>query len=270
MDQVIGFIGGGNMGAAMIGGIVKAGLVPADRILVSDVNEDLLAGLQQEHGVSVTTDNVAVAKQAGVLFLAVKPFLYQTVIEEIADVLSKDTLVVAIAAGFTLAQLEQMLGEGQKVFRTMPNTPALVGMGMSAVCKNTQVTQAELDVVLTIFASFGKVEEVPEGLMNTVIGVSGSSPAYVYLFIEAMADAAVAGGMPRAQAYTFAAQSVAGAAEMVLQTGIHPAQLKDMVCTPGGTTIDAVLELEQKGLRTAVQSAMRSCIEKAEQLSKGQ
>ena len=147
--------------------------------------------------------------------------------------------------------------------RCMPNTPALVLEGCTGVCAGEKVTEAELEQVLTILRAFGSVSVVPERLMDVVVGVSGSSPAYVFLFIEALADAAVAEGMPRKQAYEFAAQSVLGSARMVLETGMHPAQLKDMVCSPGGTTIEAVRILEQKGLRSSVIEAQKACVEKS-------
>ena len=148
----------------------------------------------------------------------------------------------------------------------MPNTPALVGEAMSALCPNRLVSEEELAETVTIFESFGSCEVVPETMIDTVIGVSGSSPAYVYLFIEAMADAAVADGMPRAMAYKFAAQSVLGAAKMVLETGTHPGALKDAVCSPGGTTIEAVAALEEQGLRSAVIKAQRACVQKAKDM----
>lgn len=150
-----------------------------------------------------------------------------------------------------------------KIVRTMPNTPALVGEGITGVCHNDLVTKEELEYVCHILNGFGKAEVVPERLMDVVVSVSGSSPAYVFMFIEAMADAAVADGMPRPQAYKFAAQAVLGSAKMVLETGKHPGELKDMVCSPGGTTIEAVRVLEQKGFRSAVFEAMKVCAEKS-------
>ncbi len=150
--------------------------------------------------------------------------------------------------------------------RTMPNTPALVGEGITALCRNENVTEEELDRVVTIMKGFGKCEVISEGLMDVVVSVSSSSPAYVFMFIEAMADAAVADGMPRAQAYEFAAQAVLGSAKMVLETGKHPGELKDMVCSPGGTTIEAVRVLEEKGMRSAVIEAMKACTAKAKGL----
>ena len=153
-----------------------------------------------------------------------------------------------------------------KLVRTMPNTPALVGEGMTAACVNRHVTEEEKAYALRLLSSFGKVRLVPEHLIDAVVAVSGSAPAYVFLFIEAMADAAVAEGMPRAQAYEFAAQAVYGSAKMVMETGKHPGELKDMVCSPGGTTIEAVRVLEEKGFRSAVTEAMRACADVSRRL----
>ena len=177
-------------------------------------------------------------------------------------------MVVSIAAGQTLASITDLFGRQIKLVRSMPNTPALVGEAMSAVTPNEKISPEELQEVMAIFESFGKAEIVPETMMDAVVGVSGSSPAYVYMFIEAMADAAVADGMPRKQAYKFAAQSVLGAAKMVLETGEHPGVLKDAVCSPGGTTIAAVAELEKSGLRSSVIEAQRACVQKSRDMSK--
>ena len=167
--------------------------------------------------------------------------------------------MITIAPGKTLSWLEEQFGKRVKIVRTMPNTPALVGEGMTAACVNQYVTEEEKAYALKILNAFGKVELVPEHLIDAVVAVSGSAPAYVFMFIEAMADAAVAEGMPRAQAYEFAAQAVYGSAKMVLETGKHPGELKDMVCSPAGTTIEAVRVLEERGFRSAVMEAMRAC-----------
>ena len=177
-------------------------------------------------------------------------------------------MIVMIAAGQTIAVNEARFGRNIKIVRAMPNTPALVGEGMAALCANSYVTGEEKDEVREIFESFGKAEFVAENMMDVVAGVSGSSPAYVYMFIEALADGAVLQGMPRQQAYTFAAQAVLGSARMVLETGMHPGALKDMVCSPGGTTIEAVASLEQDGLRAAVIRAVDVCTEKSKAMSK--
>jgi len=169
----------------------------------------------------------------------------------------------AIAPGKTFAWIEEVLGKPAKIVRAMPNTPALVKEGMMGICGNEQVSKDELSMVSNLCAGFSKVEVVTEPMLDVVTAVSGSSPAYVFMFIEAMADAAVEGGMPRKQAYTFAAQAVLGSAKMVLETGMHPGELKDMVCSPAGTTIQAVRVLEEKGMRAAVMDAMKACLDKS-------
>ena len=268
MKRTIGFIGCGNMGGAMIGGMISSGICPKERLLASAKTLTSADRIAKTYGITTTLDNKALAAASDVIFLAVKPNMYESVIKEIKDLLTANQIVVSIAAGITLEKLDHLFGKPVKLIRAMPNTPAMVLESMSAITPNEEITDDELDFVKTLFESFGKVSVVPESMMNAVIGVSGSSPAYVYLFIEAMADAAVADGMPRSQAYTFAAQSVLGAAKMVLETNTHPGALKDAVCSPGGTTIEAVATLEKKGFRDAVISAQRACVKKAIDMSK--
>lgn len=263
---MIGFIGCGNMAQAMLKGILNKGLYSKDDIIVSRRNAEALAQLNRELGVQTTTDNTAVAEKADILFLAVKPFQFASVIPQIADCVKEDALIISIAAGQTIANIEDLFGKTIKLVRTMPNTPALVLEGATGMCFNSHVTEEEQKQAVELFESFGIVEVVSEAMIDTVIGVSGSSPAYVFLFIEAMADAAVADGMPRAQAYRMAAQSVLGSAKMVLETGKHPGELKDMVCSPAGTTIEAVRVLEEKGLRSAVIEGQKACVKKAREL----
>lgn len=267
MSKTVGFIGGGNMASAMIGGMIKNGYDKTS-IMASDLNEQSLNSLREAHGIVTTSDNCTVAQHSDILFLAVKPHIYAPVIAQIKSAIKEDCIVVLIAAGQSIAHVKELFGKEIKVVRTMPNTPALVGEGMSAVCPDTLTSDQEVQDVLKIFKGFGKAQIVPESMMDAVTAVSGSSPAYVFLFIEAMADAAVAHGMPRAQSYTFAAQAVLGAAKMVLETGMHPGALKDMVCSPGGTTIAAVATLEKEGLRNAVISAMNDCVKKQQDMSK--
>lgn len=268
MNKNITFIGGGNMAGAIIGGLVNSGLAESTQITATAKTEKTCAFLRDQFKIHTTTDNRAAAVSADILFLAVKPFLFSEIIGEIKDSLKKDVLIISIAAGQTISAIEAMFESPVKLVRAMPNTPALVGEAMSALCINDQVSEKELSLAVQIFNSFGKCEVIKEEMMDTVIGVSGSSPAYVYLFIEAMADAAVADGMPRAQAYKFAAQAVLGSARMVLETGIHPGALKDNVCSPGGTTIEAVAVLEQEGMRNAVITAQRACVQKSKDMSK--
>lgn len=267
-DKKIGFIGGGNMGSAIIGGILSSGLSDAAHIMASAKTSATRANLEKKYGITTSASNLDIASECDIIFLAVKPYVFDTVIPEIKDVVTEDKLIISIAAGKTLSQIEDLFGHPVKIIRTMPNTPALVGEAMSALTANTDVLDEEMDYALTLFESFGQAEVISESLMDVVTGVSGSSPAYVYLFIEAMADAAVADGMPRAQAYKFAAQAVLGSAKMVLETGTHPGALKDAVCSPGGTTIEAVATLEEKGLRNAVIAASRSCTAKSRKMSK--
>lgn len=262
----LGFIGCGNMASAIMKGILANGLVTKDDIIGSDLSDAMRQKVAEELEVSVTEDNKKVAKEADVLFLAVKPQFYENVIDEIKAVLTTNQIVVTIAPGKTLDWMADKMGDLIKIVRTMPNTPALVGEGITAACANNNVTSEELDKVIKILECFGKCEVISEHLMDVVVSVSGSSPAYVFMFIEAMADAAVADGMPRAQAYQFAAQAVLGSAKMVLETGKHPAELKDMVCSPGGTTIEAVRVLEEKGMRSSVIEAMKACTKKAKGL----
>ena len=205
-------------------------------------------------------------KNTKLVFLAVKPQFYEEVLNEVKDELTPEHTVVGIAPGKTLAWLEEKCGQPLKVVRMMPNTPAQVGEGMTGVCANEKVSAEELAQICEITDSFGRTEVVPERLMDAVSAVSGCSPAYVFMFIEAMADAAVAQGMPRKQAYQFAAQALLGSAKMVLETGMHPGELKDMVCSPAGSTIEGVRILEQKGFRSAVFEALHGAAEQGKKM----
>lgn len=267
MEKVIGFIGAGNMGQAMAGGIISSGMVKAENIIFSDTSNENLKKAYGKYKVKTSNSNVLLASMADIIVLSVKPNIYPTVIEEIRDYIKPETLIITIAAGITLAKAEELFRKDMKIVRTMPNTPAMAGEGMTAVVPNRFVTDEEICEVMEILNSFGKAEIVEEKLIDSVIAVSGSSPAYVYMMIEAMADAAVAGGMPREKAYKFAAQAVYGSAKMVLETGIHPGELKDMVCSPGGTTIEAVAALEEYGFRNAIIKAMKRCEEKSKEMT---
>ncbi|AFJ48009.1 pyrroline-5-carboxylate reductase [Shimwellia blattae] len=268
MNKNIGFIGCGNMGEAILGGLLASGQVQPANIWVYTPSPDKVAALSAKYGVNPAQSAQEVAQVADILFGAVKPNIMLRVMSEINNSLNKETLVISVAAGITLEQLATILGHDRKIIRAMPNTPALVNAGMTSITPNPLVTQEDIADALNIFRCFGQAEVIDEYMIHPVVGVSGSSPAYVFMFIEAMADAAVLGGMPRAQAYKFAAQAVMGAAKMVLETGKHPGELKDMVCSPGGTTIEAVKVLEAKGMRSAVMEAMESCMQKSIALSK--
>lgn len=266
-NKKVGFIGLGNMATAMIGGMLRKEIVKAENIIGSAKTETTREQVKTKFNIAVVDSNAQVAAQADILFLAVKPIFFPEVIAEIRDVVRKETLIVSIAAGKNICYLKEAFGEPErKLIRCMPNTPALVLEGCTGVCAGETVTEEELEEVLLLLRSFGKARVVPERLMDVVVGVSGSSPAYVFLFIEAMADEAVAEGMPRDLAYEFAAQAVLGSARMVLDTGMHPGALKDMVCSPGGTTIQAVKVLEEKGFRAAIMDAMEACIGKSKSI----
>lgn len=262
----IGFIGCGNMGSAMISGILKKGIVKKHEIIVSNLTEAGAKRSREKLGVETTLDNRRVAAESEILFLAVKPQFYEEVIGEIRELLTEKHILVGIAPGKTLKWLEETCGRPVKVVRLMPNTPAQVGEGMTGGCCNERVTEEEAQKLREIAGSFGRFEFVPERLMDAVGAVSGCSPAYVFMFIEAMADAAVAQGMPRKQAYSFAAQAVLGSAKMVLETGMHPGELKDMVCSPAGTTIEGVRILEKSGMRSAVFEALTGAAEKGKRM----
>jgi len=268
MNKTIGFIGCGNMAQAMIGGIIKSNLVSSEKVIVSNPSGRGLNNVREKYNILVTNDNNEVARVSDIVILAVKPYKYFEVINLIKTHLKKDVVIVTIAAGITLEHMSKTLGDSAKAIRTMPNTPALVGEGMSALCANKNITTEELQDVIKIFESFGKVEILEEKLIDVVPAVSGSSPAYVYMFIEALGDGAVLQGMPRDKAYKMAAQAVLGAAKMVLETGEHPGKLKDNVCSPGGTTIEAVYTLEKNNFRGTIISAMESCTEKAIKMGK--
>lgn len=267
MNKRIGFIGCGNMGTAILEGMVKSQQVLPDNILVYNRSEQSLVILCQTFGCRKAGSAQEVANEADILIIGVKPAMVVEILRLIKPVLRPAVILVSIAAGVTLATLEAALNQRQKVVRVMPNTPALVNAAMSSVTPNAYMTSTESDEIVALFQGVGEVALVPESLIHAVVGVSGSAPAYVFMFIEAMADAAVLGGMSREQAYQFAAQAVMGAAKMVLETGKHPAALKDMVCSPGGTTIAAVQMLEEKGFRAAVIAAIQSCMRQSEVMS---
>ena len=264
----IGFIGLGNMASAMIGGILKKNLYSPEDLIGADKSEEAVKRAAETFHIHTTTDNIEVAEAADVLILAVKPQFFEGMIAEIKGAVGEDKLVISIAPGKTMEWLMDHFGKEMKLVRCMPNTPALVGEGCTGFCTYSMVTEEEQETARKILESFGKAYPVPENLMDTVVGVSGSSPAYVFMFIEALADAAVRCGMPRSQAYTYAAQTVYGSAGMVLESGKHPAVLKDMVCSPAGTTIEGVAALEKNNFRNAVIEAVTAACERSTALGK--
>lgn len=265
--MLIGFIGLGNMARAMISGIIDKGVASPDEIMGSARTQETCDKIKKEFDIFTTTDNLKVATSVDVLVIAIKPQMYAEVLPGLNGVIKKDAIVVSIAAGKTLKDIAGYLGKGVKTVRLMPNTPAMVGAGITAVTPNECVSRDELSTVLKMCESFGSYEIIPEKCMDAFCAVAGSSPAYVFMYIEALADAGVKAGLPRAQALKAAAQSTLGSAKLLLDTGKHPGVLKDMVCSPGGTTIEAVQVLEDMGFRAAVMDAVEACVDKAGRLS---
>ncbi|MCL2225671.1 MAG: pyrroline-5-carboxylate reductase [Defluviitaleaceae bacterium] len=266
----LGFIGAGNMAEAIIRGVINSGAAENSDIIVSDANEMQLDYMRERFMVQITRSNMDVAKAADILFLSVKPNVYDVVINEICSGVKDGALVVIIAAGLSIeavrakfcASSDSCAGECVKLIKVMPNTPAMVNCGMSAICAAENVTPAELETVLQIFNSVGKTEILPEKLFDVFTALAGSSPAYVFTFVEAMADAGVKHGLSRKQSLEISTQAVIGAAKLLQNSDDHPATLRDAVCSPGGTTIAAVCELERTGFRNAVISAVDVCTEK--------
>ena len=269
MIRNIGMIGAGNMGSAILRGMVDADYVRPAQLSAFDASAKRMRELEEDiPGVYRARSCLEVSERSDLIILAVKPLYIQEVIDEIRPVL-RGKNVLSIAAGWTCAMLEKALRDsGAAWMRVMPNTPALVGEGMTALCDETTFSQEDFDFAKGIFDAVGKTRVLPERLFDGVTAISGSSPAYVYMMIEAMADAGVREGLPRTYAYEMAAQSVLGSALMVLSSGTHPAALKDAVCSPGGTTIEGVAALEKYGFRNAVMEAMKACAEKSRQMSR--
>lgn len=262
----IGFIGAGNMAGAIIGGMVEKNIYTSTQIIASGKDADSLKNLNKKYGIEVTGDNQEVMEKSDVVFLSVKPQILPQVIKEIAPWSRENQFFVSIAAGKTIDWIEKEFGKEIKLVRVMPNTPALVGEGCAGICSNAKVGRDEIAIVKAIFDSCGTSYEMPEHLIDVVGAVSGSAPAFVFMFMEALADAAVAGGMPRDMAYRIAAQTVLGSGKLMLETGKHPGVLKDMVCSPGGTTICGVKVLEEQGMRSAIMNAIDSCIQKSKKI----
>ncbi|CAH0193049.1 Pyrroline-5-carboxylate reductase [Peribacillus sp. Bi96] len=268
MNKKIGFIGCGKMGEAMLEGMLLAEVISPDGIMVSTASMETKTKITTKYKVKGSLDNKEVAGFADFLFLGIQPGMHKQVLEEVKEYVKEDTVIITMAAGITLSQVENNIGKKVKVVRTMPNTPSLVGEGMTAISLNDEITDADLAGVKALLNSFGKTEILQEDLMDAVPAISGSSPAYVYMFIEALADGGVRDGIPRKQAYRMAAQAVMGAAKMVLETERHPAALKDDVCTPGGSTISAVASLEESQLRSSILQAMKACTDKTKGFGK--
>jgi pyrroline-5-carboxylate reductase len=265
----IGFLGAGKMASALAKGFLKAGLVTPADLIASDPLEAARVNFASETAAKTTTLNSEIVQHARVLIIAVKPPTVPELLAEIRGQVTASQLVISIAGGVPLAKLEGGLNSGMRVIRVMPNTPAMVGCSASAYALGHAATKADGDLAQTLFSAVGMGFQVKEPLLDAVTGLSGSGPAYVYMIIEALSDGGVAAGLPRDIATKLAAQTVLGGARMVLDTGLHPGALKDMVTSPGGTTIEGVHELEKGGLRAALMSAVRAASEKSRKLGQG-
>ena len=262
-ETSIGLIGAGNMGAAVIRGAIKSNIIEPESIWVYDIVPGKLNQLQQEFGINIAPSIDILVNESRVIIPAVKPSDIAEVLAMVRESLTGDHLILSIAAGVTTEQLKNMVQGKCHVIRTMPNTPALVGEGMTAVCRDPSIPERFINMACMILKSFGKIEFVSEDQIHAVTAISGSSPAYAFMFLEALADGGVMMGLSREQSYRMAAQSLLGAAKLILETGKHPGELKDMVCSPSGTTIDAVASLEHSGFRGIVTKAVQVCAEKS-------
>ena len=270
MFKTVAILGIGNMGRSIAEGIGRSPDMKNGDIILYNPHAHKAEVVAADLGncARIASTPGEAVKEADLVIIAVKPKIVSSLLEEIKGNLKQDDILLSVAAGVTLEQIESVVGTGRKLVRAMPNTPAVVGAGMTSLTPNEHVSAEEILQIEELFSSFGRAEVVDEYLIDAVIGVSGSSPAYVYMFIEALADGAVASGMPRDKAYVFAAQTVMGAAKTVLETGEHPGKLKDDVCSPGGTTIAAVRALEERGFRSAVMEAVMTAAEKSQEMSK--
>jgi len=261
----IGFIGIGNMGGAMAKAVADSEF---EKIVIYDYNEKAYDKFSSYSNIVIAKSLEELISKIKYIVVSVKPQYYQDVCLSIKHHLTNEHVIITVSPAHTIANIKEMLGEKAKVIRTMPNTPALIGEGITAYsCNDSELSKDEIDAFLSFFNSFGKTIKVDEKLMPAVVATTGSSPAYAYMFIEAMSDAAVSFGMPRDMAYEMAALAIKGACQMVLQTKKHPGELKDAVTSPGGTTIQAVITLEELGFRSSVIKAMTACYNKANQMT---
>lgn len=267
-NHKIAIIGAGNMGRAIIGGLLKGNDTDASQISASRRSERALKLLAEQFpGIQTSSNNIETVQGASIVILAVKPQMVIKVIKEIKEAVNERTLIISVLAGITTQTLQERFDLNLPVVRTMPNTPALVDEGATAICGGDYASDEDLDYARAVFEAVGSVEVVPEYLMDAITGLSGSGPAYVYMIIEALTDAGVKQGIPRPIAANLAAQTVFGAAKLVLDTGKHPAILKDEVTTPGGTTISAIAELESHGLRNMLINAVATATARSKELS---
>jgi pyrroline-5-carboxylate reductase len=264
----VAILGAGKMGGILLQAFLKNNLVNAESIFATVQHKERAVALSAQFGVQVATDNVVAAQAADVIILGVKPWQATALLTEIKPALTAKKLVLSIAAGVTIGEMEEAAGKGVAVIRAMPNTPAMLTAGMTAYCRGKHVTDEQMKIAQRIFQTVGRAVVVEEKHMDAVTGLSGSGPAFFYIIVEALAEGGVNMGLPRDTATLLAAQTMFGSARMVLETGYHPAMLKDAVTTPAGSTVDGILALEEGGLRAALIQAVRKATLRAKELAK--
>jgi pyrroline-5-carboxylate reductase len=265
----VAVLGAGKMGGILLQAFLKQQILRPDQLLATVAHAERAAALSAQWGVEVSTDNVAVARQADVILLGVKPFQIPDLVEQIAPVLTTGKLLISFAASVKIGAIEKAAGIDIPVIRSMPNTPSMLGAGISALCRGRFVTEAQMTFASRVFETVGRTVVVDEKHMDAVTGLSASGPAFIYIILESLAEAGVKVGLPRDIATLLAAQTTFGAAKMVLETGYHPALLKDAVTTPAGCTIDGILELEEGGLRVTLIKAVMRATQRAKELAAG-
>ena len=267
--RCVGVVGAGNMAEALIRGLVRGHHVEPDRIIASAPRRERLDELHAGYGIAVTTDNREVARASELCIVSTKPQILPQVLREIGDQIRPGTLVISIAAGIDTETIEAAVADGVRVVRAMPNTPALVGAGATAISAGRKASELDLATARAVFDAVGITVVLDESQLDAVTGLSGSGPAYIFLILEALADAGVKVGLSRRNAQRLAAQTVMGSAKMLLETDEHPGKLKDMVTSPGGTAIAGLHTLEQGGLRTTLINAVETATKRARELGRG-
>ena len=268
-DKTISIIGTGNMGEALVGGLISSGLSRPENIICTDIRSDKLDSVKKKYGVMVFSDNIKAVEASEIIIYAIKPQIISSVLKETAPFLDMSKLIISIAAGVPLAAIEICLNKELRLIRVMPNVAAFVKESASVISAGTNATKEDIDLCLTIFDSMGKSTFLKEDtLMDAVTGLSGSGPAYIFIIVDALADAGVKMGLSREDALFLSTQTVLGAAKLLRETKEHPGRLKDMVTSPGGTTIAGIHALEKGGLRTTLISAVEAATQRSKELGK--
>lgn len=259
MDKKIGFIGAGNMASNIIYGFVKKFQDINNSIYVSNRTNEKAKKLANETNINYCEDNIEIMENCNLIFLSVKPYIYDEVLKEISPYIKKETIIISLAAGITIDNIEKYFQHSTKIIRIMPNILVSVGEGMIALSSNKNVSKEETDLVINLLNSIGKVDKIEESMIDSATTISGCSPAFIAMFVEALADGSVLAGMPRDKAYTYAAQTLIGTGKMLLENEIHPGQIKDMVSSPKGVTIEGVKKLEEEGFRNILIETVKAC-----------